>query len=269
MKLTADTQYIISTSGRPTSIRRYERLLQEILKLNIAYLPISAKDGSGRILPDDFANAIRGLGAIGGAISKDIKGKIIDQLDDLDELAARVQSVNTVIRKGDRLVGYNTDAYGFEMAIKAGIEGQPIKTALVYGYGGVFNVVYHVLKGLGLQVFVTGRRSEAVAKVNEQYGLKPHDGTPRQLFINASPVTDKPLAEAPGFLEAIAGSKVVFDHEMPGQYLVDYCEVHGIKHLPGTAMYYPQMYRQWALFLEGLVKAEDIPDLIKRASDDQ
>lgn len=267
MRLKAGTQYIISTSGRPTSIRRYERLLQEILGLNIAYIPISPVDEAVKILPEDFVHAIRGLGAIGGAISKDIKGKVINHLDELDEMATRVQSVNTVIRKKDRLIGYNTDAYGFEMAIKQGIEGMGIKTALVYGYGGVFNVVYHVLKNLGLKVYVTGRRAEAVAQVNEQYGLAPHDGTPKQLFINASPVTDKPLSEAPGFIEAVQGSEVVFDHEMPGQYLQDYCDEHNIKHIPGTSMYYPQMYRQWTLFLDGLVNEEEIPGLIKRASE--
>lgn len=267
MKLTVGTQYIISTSGRPSSIRRYERLLQEILDLNIAYIPISAKDNETKIQPDDFVHAISGLGAIGGAISKDIKGKVIAHLDELDELAQRVQSVNTVIRKGDQLKGFNTDAYGFEMAIKAGIEGLNIKTALVYGYGGVFNVVYHVLKGLGLKVYVTGRRAEAVAEVNEQYGLAPHDGSPKQLFINASPVTDKPLEDAPGFIEAVEGAEVVFDHEMPGQYLMNYCEENGIKHIPGTAMYYPQMYRQWGLFLQGLVKEGEIPELIRQASE--
>lgn len=266
MKLTSGTRYIISTSGRPSSIRRYERLLQDILGLNVAYLPISPKDQESKIQPEDFVHAISGLGAIGGAISKDIKGKVIEHLHELDELATRVQSVNTVIRKGDQLMGYNTDAHGFEVAIKEGIAGTDVKTALVYGYGGVFNVVYHVLKSLGIQVFVCGRREEAVAEVNEIYGLTPHDGSPKDLFINASPVTDSPLSEAPGFLAAVQGSKVAFDHEMPGQFLADFCQAEGIKHIPGTAMYYPQMYRQWALFLEGLVEEKEIPELIRKAS---
>ena len=41
MNVGAGTRYIISTSGRASSIRRYERLLQELLQLNMAYLPIS------------------------------------------------------------------------------------------------------------------------------------------------------------------------------------------------------------------------------------
>ncbi len=31
----------------------------------------------------------------------------------LDEFAKRVGAVNTVVRRGDRLYGYNTDAMGF------------------------------------------------------------------------------------------------------------------------------------------------------------
>ena len=205
---------------------------------------------------------------MGGAISKDIKGKIIPFLDELDELARRVQSVNTVIRQGEKLIGYNTDAHGFEQAIREGIAGKPIKTALVYGYGGVFNVVYHVLKSLGLKVYVTGRRPEAVQQINEQYGLAPHQGEPKDLFINASPVTDQPLENAPGFLDAVAGSRLVFDHEMPGAFLQEYCQQHGIQHIPGTAMYYPQMYKQWALFLEGVVSEEELPELIKKAAEE-
>lgn len=38
----ADTRYIISTSGRASSLARYTRLLQQVLKVDVAYLPISS-----------------------------------------------------------------------------------------------------------------------------------------------------------------------------------------------------------------------------------
>jgi len=38
----ANTRYILSTSGRPSSLERYRRLLQEVLCLDVAYTPISA-----------------------------------------------------------------------------------------------------------------------------------------------------------------------------------------------------------------------------------
>lgn len=267
MKITPTTKYIISTSGRASSIERYQRLLQEILHEDIAYLPISAYSEDGLIKAEHFAQAIKGLGAIGGAISKDIKGKIIPYLDTLDNLAQRVGSVNTVIRENDKLAGYNTDAYGFEKAIANGIAQSQIKirTAVIYGYGGVFNVAYHVLASLGVEVFLTGRRAEEVHKKNETYKLTPFDGKPKDLFVNATPVTDQPLYLATGFLDALHGSKMAFDHHMPGNYLAEYCKQNGVVHIPGTAMYYPQMYRQWALFLNGYVAPEQIPGLIAQA----
>ena len=57
-KVGANTQYIISTSGRATSMRRYRTLLQDMLHLDVAYLPISSQDG--KIAPERFVMPLRG-----------------------------------------------------------------------------------------------------------------------------------------------------------------------------------------------------------------
>lgn len=266
----ADTKYIISTSGRISSAKRYQKLLQEVLKLNIAYLPVSHYANDRKIKPEDFANVIRGLGAIGGAISKDIKHTIIPHLDELDSLAKQVQSVNTVIREGEKLIGYNTDAFGFKLAIKKGVKTSniPIKTAVIYGYGGVFNVAYQVLTSLGIKVFVTGRNPEEVDKKNKEFNLNPFNNFAADLFVNATPASDFPLKQAQGFLKALHGCKLVFDHQMPGTYLRKYCEEKHIFYIPGTDMYYPQMYKQWAIFLKEHVNYDELPGLISLAEKD-
>eukprot|EP01052_Picozoa_sp_SAG31_P013910 SAG31_NODE_849_length_11529_cov_3.342257_7_plen_175_part_00 len=70
----AQTRYILSTSGRPSSLERYRRLLQDILEADIAYVPISAPGAAGApIDPQQFCWALRGLNAIGGAISRDVR----------------------------------------------------------------------------------------------------------------------------------------------------------------------------------------------------
>jgi shikimate 5-dehydrogenase len=260
------TRLIISTSGREKSLRRYQILLQELLGLDMAYVPISS--ATGKIDPQHFAWALRGMNCIGGAISKDIKHTIIPFLNEIDELAQQVQSVNTVIHTHDsRLIGYNTDAMGFREAITGGIRSSKLvlKTAVVYGYGGVSSVVFHVLKALGIKVFVTGRRMEQARARAKEFGVHVFEtGTPPcDLFVNATPVTDQDLALAQNFLPALKGSKCAFDHEMPGKCLQEYCEEHGIFHIPGTAMYYPQMAMQWELFLPD--KAKVLPALLVEA----
>ncbi|HUK40633.1 MAG TPA: shikimate dehydrogenase [Candidatus Acidoferrales bacterium] len=82
------------------------------------------------------------------------KQKIMDYLDALDDGAARIQAVNTVVREPDsRLVGFNTDGEGF---IKSVLEPQPGETqslidsfkdigVLLLGAGGSARAVaFHV-----------------------------------------------------------------------------------------------------------------------------
>ena len=264
------TRFIISTSGRPKSLRRYQILLQELLRLDLAYVPISSS--SGKIDPQHYVWALRGMNCLGGAISKDIKHTIIPFLDEIDELAQEVQSVNTVINNGGKLSGYNTDAMGFRQAIIRGIVESKIKvkTAVVYGYGGVSSVVFHVLKELGMQVFVTGRRMEQARARAKEFGVGVFEGgsTPAcDLFVNATPVTDTDLGLAINFLPALAGAKCAFDHEMPGRCLQEYCADHGIFHIPGTAMYYPQMSLQWELFLPNEAVGGRLPALLLEADE--
>ena len=287
----ANTQYILSTSGRTSSMQRYRVLLQELLGLDVVYLPISDPSSQGKIKAENFAMALRGMNAIGGAISRDIKGTIAAQLDEVDDLAREIGAVNTVVRHGGRLHGYNTDAAGFEEAIREGTQGRAIRRALVYGYGGVTAVVVRVLQRMGVTVAITGRRQDAAARRAAELGAEAFEaaragplaaasgaatvavaecgGGGFDLFVNAAPVTDAPLAEASGFLHALRAAgpaAVVFDHEMPGAELRAYCATHGLHHIPGSRMYYPQMVAQWRLFLAGRVPAEtDIFRLLQQA----
>ena len=64
------------------------------------------------------------------------KEAVIPYLDEIDETAAEIGAVNTVVNDGGRLRGYNTDLYGMCKLIKrAGIavEGRKV---LVFGSGG-------------------------------------------------------------------------------------------------------------------------------------
>ena len=65
MRVSATTRFIISTSGRPKSLRRYHRLLQELLGLDVAYMPISAGGSpGGKINPASFVAAIKGMNCV-------------------------------------------------------------------------------------------------------------------------------------------------------------------------------------------------------------
>jgi shikimate dehydrogenase len=298
LKVSTKTRFILSTSGRPNSLERYRILLQELIAphiigdLELAYLPYNHgksipcgtnNDGSvvysKKVDPQEFIWAIRGLGCIGGAISKDIKQSVIQYIDELDDIASASRSVNTLILLPDgRIKGYNTDAIGFKIAIVNGIKNvsAPIERAVVYGYGGVTNIVVAVLSSLGISVSIAGRRMDEAAKkaaelstfLGIQVSPWQEESTVADIFINAAPVTDQPLENALNFVSAIKHCKVAFDHELNGSYLKKYCEENSVYHISGLDMYYPQMIAQWTLFLKPYVDPialENLPDFLSTA----
>lgn len=79
---------------------------------------------------------------------------VIQYLDEIDDIAKSIQSVNTVVRlPSGKLKGYNTDIIGFLEAIRDGMTNAnvTVKRAVCYGYGGVASVVAAALFELGIE----------------------------------------------------------------------------------------------------------------------
>ena len=93
-----------------------------------------------RVHPDNLREAIdgiRALGINGVNVTAPHKKEVMKYLDVVTDGAKELGSVNTIVNRGGKLWGYNTDADGFCMALKkAGIEigGSRI---LILGAGGV------------------------------------------------------------------------------------------------------------------------------------
>ena len=81
------------------------------------------------------------------------KRAIAPHLDEIADDAAVTGAVNTVVRRGDRLTGFNTDVAGFDQALgdAAG------ENALVFGSGGAARAVVLVLRRRGMRVTVVSR----------------------------------------------------------------------------------------------------------------
>lgn len=77
-----------------------------------------------RVKSDDPRNlqiaieALRVLGMRGANITLPYKIDVIRYLDEIDQVAARIGDVNTVVNTGDRLSGHNTDSNGALLAIE-------------------------------------------------------------------------------------------------------------------------------------------------------
>ena len=67
------------------------------------------------------------------------KKEIIKCLDEIDDCAREIGSVNTVICDNGKLVGYNTDWYGMEYSLKKANIDLYDKKVLILGSGGTSN----------------------------------------------------------------------------------------------------------------------------------
>ncbi|MDY7393667.1 shikimate dehydrogenase [Aureibaculum sp. 2210JD6-5] len=85
------------------------------------------------------------------------KEKIMEFLDEVDEVAEEIGAVNTIkIIHKNKLIGYNTDYYGFEESLKPSLKSHH-KKALVLGTGGASKAILFVLNKLNIEYKVVSR----------------------------------------------------------------------------------------------------------------
>jgi shikimate 5-dehydrogenase len=248
-----NTKFILSTSGSEAALKRHNEALKSF-GADVVYFTFGRA-----ITAEEYAGLLKSPIVRGGAVTgQGLKTGILPFVTHIDPLAEKLGAINTIVNDNGELHGYNTDAYGFKTAISNYLEksDKPVKTAVIYGNGGVAGVAVRVLQELGLEVGMAGRNQEHVDKKMAELGLDKVDG-PFDLVVNATPISSKPVEEAEGLVPLLHSAQSVFDHSMPEMdggtnYLREYCEAHNLDFISGNDMYVPQMIEQWTLFLNGI-----------------
>jgi shikimate dehydrogenase len=83
---------------------------------------------------------------LGANVTVPYKETVLSLLDAVDDLACSIGAVNTIVKKGNKLVGANTDAHGFIEALDRERHFDPRgKRVVMLGAGGVARAVSFVL----------------------------------------------------------------------------------------------------------------------------
>jgi len=94
----------------------------------------------------DIVNSLRKPQNVGANVTVPYKEAVLPLLDEVDELASSIGAVNTIVKKDDKLLGFNTDAYGFIEALdKEGHFAPEGKQVIILGAGGVARAVGFIL----------------------------------------------------------------------------------------------------------------------------
>lgn len=249
------------------------------LGLSACYLSFDIGPGE---LPAAVA-AFRTLGFQGFNVTIPYKQKIIPLLDQVDETAGEIGAVNTVVNRGGRLVGYNTDAPGFlnSLRLDAGFDCRG-KSALLLGAGGAARAVAYALLSGGLSLLLISDRNSQLSAVlasdlNRRFASAtqalPLEEVPvalgaADLLVNATPVgmfphcEETPLAD-PGWLRP---GLVVYDliYNPEQTRLMREAEEAGCQSCGGLGM----LVRQGALALEMWTGAEAPVAVMRKAAQD-
>ena len=142
---------------------------------------------------------------LGANVTIPHKESVLRLLDEVDDEARRIGAVNTIVSRGARLIGYNTDKYGFEKALETqprrtpSTDGFPFSNEriLILGAGGAARACALALLEHGNNVDIANRdpaRAEALARSIEVDGRRPQvvpwprGREPGDAVVNATPL---------------------------------------------------------------------------------
>ena len=233
--------------GHPLSHSRSPKLhnpVYERLKLNARLLPFSHPDIKVLV------SAIRMLPIHLTAVTMPHKQSIMSLLDTVDSAAKKVGALNTVINRGGKLHGYNTDIDGIRYALR----GVTLKdrNVLLVGAGGAAYAVGYVVKEGGGNLLYLNRTPQKAKKLQKMFGgLLVREGELREegidVIINATPLGMYPETSAIPIPEKLLHKhQTVFDlvYNPVETKLLKLAKKKGAQTISGLEMFAVQGLRQ-------------------------
>jgi shikimate dehydrogenase len=108
------------------------------------------------------------------------KQEILPLLDELSPAACDLGSVNTVVLRGGRRRGHNTDMWGFRESFRRGMDGAARDVVLLLGAGGAGVAVAYALMDLGVGRLLVhdvdrGRAEALATRLAARFGIGQAD----------------------------------------------------------------------------------------------
>jgi shikimate dehydrogenase len=216
------------------------------LGIDCCYIAIDVK-------PEGIEHFIKGLkytNILGVNVTIPHKNAVIPCLDELSEEARVLKAVNTIKVTGEKLIGYNTDVYGFEKCL----EGLDISnsSALLIGAGGAGKAVAYSLCRLNIKhLYITNRTEERAKELirfledlfNREVTFVPFDKLDSlgvmDIIVNATPLGMEGVGEdlrVPASIIAKKTTAIDLVYNPPKTEFLKIAEAQGARTLNGIKM---------------------------------
>jgi len=138
--------------------------------MNYLYLPLEIEEEN----IEDVLKGIKHMKFIGFNVTIPYKIKIMKFLDEIDTLAKKIGSVNTVKITNGKLIGFNTDGSGFVKSLQIDSKIDVNKNKfLLLGAGGASRSIAMTLADKGAeQIFIANRTVKKAEELSEEINKK-------------------------------------------------------------------------------------------------
>ncbi len=267
MAITVDTKMIalLGNPLRQSFSPRMQNEAYEAAGLDYHYFPVEVEnDHLG-----DVINGLKYMNFVGFAVTKPNKIEVIKYLDEIDELAEKMGSCNTIVNNNGKLKGYNTDGEGFVRSLLNETDCKLEDSVFFcFGAGGAGRAICSTLAFRGAKkIYIVDKFEESSQSLVEDINTKfapvaelvdfenveeiNKKVSSSNVVINASGIGMYPhLDEVPVSKESLNSSQICFDatyNPLKTKFLVE-AESIGCKILNGIGMVINQGVIQYSLW---------------------
>ena len=212
----------------------------------LAKLGLTASYGRSHVAPDALADYLAGVRADpnwrGCNVTMPHKQTIMPLLDRIDDVAARIGAVNTVVRDDDGMfTGCNTDAAGFLEPLQPLLDRNHLfRMARILGAGGAARAIVVALADAGFTLVLAARDPGKARTLLDE--LAPSGDHHAVDLAHFAPATDFVFDDRRGLLDLVVNASPLgmagqppllfdFSHAPPGSVVYDI-----VTHPPDTPL---------------------------------
>ena len=118
----------------------------------------------------NFIDKLRNDEIHGINVTVPFKNKVIKYLDKLSLEVETTNSVNTIYKSGNDIIGHNTDVAGFELGLRHSKINVLHKSVFILGAGGVVSSIIFSLLSMGCKkIYLTNRTIEKAENIKKKF----------------------------------------------------------------------------------------------------
>lgn len=157
--------------------------------------------------PEEVGSFLEAADFKGINVTIPYKQTVIPHLDGISEQARQIGAVNTIVNRGGKLYGYNTDYFGMRDLILRNKTDPAGKKVLILGTGGTSKTARAVVSDLGAAQILRVSRTRKEGAVTYEEAREKHSDA--QIIINTTPCGMFPAIDAcpldPGCFPDLSG----------------------------------------------------------------